>query len=296
MRIIAVIAAVTLSSCALFEEADSVDRFDAGTLDVGVDSPDMQLEDSGGSNTSTPDAGEPTDVGTDASEESDLGLPEDVRFDDWAPVAFISFDGVNAGAFDVRSEAITRSCVIDGEVSATPGLVGNAGTFEGGNCWIAHEMPWELAAGTMIIWIRPTFDMDAQAILSKGAQNATGWSLFDAGGFFTVNVKDGEGAGHSVSPMIPANAWTMLGLTWSDTGVSLWVNGERRASHPTLMPWAGNKEFLTFGADSTFSEPGERLPNYNAFSGQIDEFWIFDRELSAIEVLDFKAATEARMN
>ena len=280
---VSIIVIVALAGCALFEEPELVPVADAGSteLDSGSDS---------GANSGT-NSGSGGDTGTeldsaipDSGGTEDVGPQVDPRIEKWQPLAYLSFDSVDDGEFDVVSQTLTRNCIVDEVVTAEPGFVGNAATFGGGTCWIAHEEGWELAEGTLLVWVKPDFDSNAKAFISKGA-SGVGFSIFDAGGFFTLNIRDAVES-HSTGPELAIDQWVSLALTWTGTDVDMWIDGERRGTYIPAPTWVANKEFLTIGADSSQSESGERLPNYNRFTGQVDEMWVFDRELDNVEMLD----------
>ena len=93
-------------------------------------------------------------------------------------------------------------------------------------------------------------------------------------------------------PVLPANVWSHVVNTYSTTnGVQLYVNG-------TLVGTTGSVSYLASGEVNilTLGNPLEGIPNNltgscisqsivpKVYSGSIDEFRVYSRELSAADV------------
>lgn len=284
------LAALMMSGCALFDEAELVESPDASLADASM--PDAATGDGADAGT-TADAERTDAARTDAG--PDLGSSLQQRVDRWDPVAYYPFDTIEAGAYASRSaRGVDRACVIDGDVTASDGILGGGALFSGGTCWIAHQPAMELSAGTIVVWMRPDFMADARSFLSKGSSETEGFNLANAGGYFTAVFPQlvGEDVSISIGPQLQAGQWYVLALSWSGEDISVWLDGDIKGTRAYDFTLVGNDEFLTVGANSTASTPGERLPNFSPFSGTLDELWVFDRELTTVEMQDLIRETE----
>lgn len=166
---------------------------------------------------------------------------------------------------------------------------------------ISHRDDYLLDDGTVLLWYRTNMTPHS-------------WS-----GIFTKDTKD-LGTGGQISimaynstygrpyayhqtidtylPVYPdtdeyqtEGEWTFIAYTFGSHGITLYVNGAmvmRRAQNPEgwgpTSGGAGNYEPIFLGASSYWSASGQTYP-YHRLNGWMDEVAIFNRQLSAAEII-----------
>lgn len=173
--------------------------------------------------------------------------------------------------------------VLNGPVWTTAGRYGGALTFDGVNDWVSVNDSASLdltTAGSLTAWVRPsTLGAWRQAVL-KETPTGLAYSLYATGG--SGNRPNGTlsigGADREVNApgALGANAWSHLALTYDGTTMRLYVNGTPVATQAQSGAMATSNNPLRIGGNSVWGE---------YFAGQIDEAHVYNRALTAAEVV-----------
>jgi hypothetical protein len=121
---------------------------------------------------------------------------------------------------------------------------------------------------------------------------------FNKNGSLTIQTlgKHGIYAISLVSTMLSLNAWTYMCMTYSLTlGIRLFVNGSLINYNNTFTDYSAGGQMSTI-IIGTCSQPNACSTNQTKivpfqFHGKIDEFKIFSRELSSIDVAQLMSSS-----
>lgn len=245
--------------------------------------------------------------------------------DDTNPLAY-------EGATDFCGDKVDNDCVggdicvqsLTGEwvFAETTGLItadesGNlmAGTLQGG---LSHnpsntllfdgqddyvEIPtaemYELAAGTISLWFRPTLVGQEQAILSKDANgNGAGGHLsiyYDANGAVRARLQSNNETYEILSATVTPNTWHHVAFNFGgNEGMSLFVDDIAGGTDPYTGGTIRNEEPLVIGAGTDNSQPLEATPINKAFAGEIAAVQLYSRQLLRTEITSLKLVSDPR--
>ncbi|MBP2331193.1 glucose/arabinose dehydrogenase [Kibdelosporangium banguiense] len=162
----------------------------------------------------------------------------------------------------------------------TTGHAGGALSFNGVDnlVTIADAADLRLSnAMTLEAWIRPTANNDWRTAILKERPDNMSYGLYAAGPGFASSYFTSTGGDRSVTgpAPLPLNTWSHLAVTFNNTTMRLYVNGEEVASAPAAGPITSSTNPLRLGGNLIWNE---------YFAGQLDDVRIYNRALSAAEV------------
>lgn len=173
----------------------------------------------------------------------------------------------------------------------TTGKIGSALYFDGNDFVQTSARDWAGAlypgrSVTVEAWIKPTAPMkDWQKIICKNSGTKTDYSIIarkDNRIGFSVKMGDVAQTAYSTTP-IPLNQWTHVVGTYDGTKLCLYLNGQLVNAFPLTGRINNNFGALWIGGDS--------LANVH-FVGVIDEVCVYERALTAYEILGRYNATK----
>ncbi len=190
---------------------------------------------------------------------------------------FEESEGTNTIAFD--SSVNCNDGTING-ATWVDGRIGDALSFDG-NDYV--EIPYisELNPRTAITveaWVNPSSNTNWQRVISKSAYPNTDYSLFrgDKNNIgFSVKIGSVNRTAYSVANTVPIGVWTYVVGTYDGSRVRLYINGKQVTSIAVTGQINAHQEALRIGGD----------PKGDYFKGKIDEVSIFNRALTATEIL-----------
>jgi concanavalin A-like lectin/glucanase superfamily protein/carboxypeptidase family protein len=197
-----------------------------------------------------------------------------------APVGLTAWYPGNGNTFDIRGG---NDGALQGGAGFAPGKVGQAFSLNGTNAFVqAPTSPGNdpTTAGSIEAWVyfnqRPSDAGHVMEIVGKGSIGQDFDLQAEPDNLFKFYVANGYNIVSSTS--IQINTWYYVAATWDSTGLKMYVNGnlENSTSDPNIIR-ATNQLPLEIGNQPSF---GPRL-----FNGLIDEPSIYNRALSAAEVL-----------
>lgn len=201
-------------------------------------------------------------------------------------VAYYSFDTTtitDSGPYGVNATAL-------GSLTLVPGKVNQAILFNSTG-YIRTNSTSFLAIGTSnqshsyTVWIKPTPSNASSTILF--VYGPTGWCVGIITMTVTGNISMNSYSGQTITvtgPILPLNSWTHFGSTYSrSNGMKIYINGILYASSGVFnYVAAGSPVYIVIGyhlgADGCVPQYGGR------FLGALDEFCIYNRELTASEM------------
>ena len=192
----------------------------------------------------------------------------------------------------VKSAAGSPDC-FSAMAQAVEGRAGSAALIENAAQSAVVESPFNLskARGTVTLWYKPTVSTSKKAyypLLWCGEQNGVGsgafwlW-LYDNS--LRFDVRDPQDRYCTASTKAwAAGEWVHIAAAWDcGKGLSLWVNGQKRSERETTWKPEGAAPILI----GTGNSPCEG----RAAGGALDELKVFDRPLTAEEILaDFNGS------
>ena len=187
-----------------------------------------------------------------------------------------------------------------------PGKIGTALELNGSTrlVEIPHIHKYLIDSGTFSIWYKHTNDQGA--LFSKDS------SGFDNGGHFylTMNAKklavrlQGINTHNNLSMNAASSVlntrsqWHHAAFTFGTSGMTLYLDGEIMSTNTHYTGGlgqssggSGNAEPIAIGANTLQSGDNTLFPAKEYFKGSVDEFRIYDRALSDIEVLELMETT-----
>ena len=145
------------------------------------------------------------------------------------------------------------------------------------------------------LWLRPTTLLGVVLHVSENTSGLSNWCMpflgFANNSSFTAQINNGIGQIAVQDPTfsIATSVWSHVVQTWSSiNGLRLYINNvlvASRLASATTYTASGNPMFLTLG--NALSGRGYcNMSQVNAlpYSGDIDEFRVYSRELSASDV------------
>ena len=147
-------------------------------------------------------------------------------------------------------------------------------------------------AHSFALWIKPT--VVNQGTIIHLSQNSTGlgW-CFPLVGFTSSSAIHAQyWNGSSINrpgPTITANVWTHVATTYSTTnGLRLWINGVQYGTSTGAFSYTAPNApiFVTIGSPINGQTCPSGAINQGEYSGYVDEFQLYSRELSSTNILN----------
>nr|CEL18799.1 Chitinase [Kibdelosporangium sp. MJ126-NF4]CTQ96348.1 Chitinase (EC 3.2.1.14) [Kibdelosporangium sp. MJ126-NF4] len=196
-------------------------------------------------------------------------------------VAAYSFDDGGGSALIDRTGK-GHNGVLSG-ASWTTGHTGGALSFNGVDnlVTVADAPDLRLSnAMTLEAWVRPTNVTDWRTVVLKERPDNLSYGLYSSGPGYSSAWFTSSGGDRSVNgPALAANAWSHLAVTYDGTTLRLYVNGDQAATAPAAGPMISSTSPLRLGGNLLWNE---------YFAGQLDDVRVYNRALSAAEVLTDK--------
>jgi hypothetical protein len=145
-------------------------------------------------------------------------------------------------------------------------------------------------AYSIAMWIKPSFQAGTLFHLSTAATGSGSWCLpmigFSSNGSLVVQNWNSSTAIAVFGPIPPINTWTHIVQTWSSTnGLRLYINGGLYDSAPNSVFSAGDLSMcILLGSSGLGINCQTGQISMGSYSGGIDEFYVYSRELSSSEV------------
>ncbi|CAM4791846.1 unnamed protein product [Rotaria magnacalcarata] len=199
--------------------------------------------------------------------------------------AHYSFDG--GSILDEGPNGINLTS--SGTITTIAGRVNQALQFSSGSyLYVPYTSFYFLGVSnypfTLSVWVKPTGSYASSTIMFVNAGWCVGVLTMTSSGNIMANLWNG-GPTLASGPVIPLNSWTHVGYTYSSgNGLRLYVNGN-------LYSTSGAIAFSASGALATIVIAGNAglnscSPGYGGpFTGALDEFYIYSRELTAAQIL-----------
>jgi len=217
-----------------------------------------------------------------------------------------TFNGPDMDWASSIAEALDRSGQgNNGDVIGAKAVIGKVGQgmeFDGvDDCVdIPNTAFTGLTQGTINAWIKPTLSHTGALFHESDKDTTTDEALLQINytGTVTWAVKVSDSflvLANTISPVVNANEWTMVTLTVDSTGNTLYEN-----TVPVTFSYtngdSSSTEFLDDPNNVDFTSIGHRdlggTTHDTYFNGLIDEVRVYNRALSAGEILDlYKAGT-----
>jgi hypothetical protein len=129
-------------------------------------------------------------------------------------------------------------------------------------------------------WMYPKEGVRRQGVISNRNSDNGAPEIIDAG--FECTLLNNilycfyPGGGFSATASITLNAWQHITVTFNNTNISIYLNGNLASSVTSILPYTANQNNFSLGWDSTNST--------RAYNGSFDEVRIWNRSLSAAEI------------
>jgi glucose/arabinose dehydrogenase len=173
---------------------------------------------------------------------------------------------------------------ISGATRTTAGKYGSALTFDGVNdiVNVPDANSLDLTTGmTLEAWVRPTAGGNWKTVLLKEQPGHLAYALYShedtgrpSGHVFTTAAGD---TWTGAPAALALNTWSHLAMTWDGLTRRIYLNGTQVASGALTGTAVTSTSPLRIGGNTIWSE---------WFTGQIDEVRIYNRALSAAEVVN----------
>ena len=203
-----------------------------------------------------------------------------------------NMDAANRASYPKTGTTVTDTINnLPGTINGSTFLIANKGilNFDGGDDYLDFGTPSELvfassAQFTKSMWIQKTGNQSAVHVILQQRRTMIGIGYTGVGG--TTTNKPYTYIGGSTTngtTTLSDDVWYNITVTYNNTSVKLYVNGVLEAtSTKTLESDSGNTVF--FGKSSSG----------NFFEGNISDCYIYNRALSANEVLHNYNALKGR--
>jgi uncharacterized repeat protein (TIGR01451 family) len=162
-----------------------------------------------------------------------------------------------------------------------PGRVGSGFVFDGNSSYVGTGGWSPGTRWTIEAWVNPASLDNNSHVLAGGVDYVSDWGLLIASdGEFALQVRTPTGARGAVYSQIGAvvGTWYHLAGSCDGTNASLYINGIWRGSEPVQTNYLATSAGTRIGSSRAFVAA-------DAFTGSIDEVVIYNRPLSASEIL-----------
>ncbi len=161
---------------------------------------------------------------------------------------------------------------------------------------IPADAAFEMTEGTVSVRFNTDILSGRQTIFSRDSMNfdggghLTAWLLSD--GSIEVRLQSATDNTYlrSDAGSVIVGEWTHIAVTFGADGAQLFLDGNKVDALAYTGGIAGNSEPWTIGADQGVSGDGTADNLRDFFSGTIDEFAVFDRQLSGNEIKDIETS------
>ncbi len=199
-------------------------------------------------------------------------------------IAYWNFDE-NSGniAYD---ELNTNNGTLINNPTWSTGVIGSAINLDGINDYIdigAATSLVGMSALTLEFWINPTIDQSNKGILGWSGDYNDAWGIFIYPDNLLFRIKTTSGVvtlqPNSGDVILNTGEWTHIALVYDGSKMYLYRNGVLKGPTPTQTGT------IIRGAGSTATIGTFYVPTNFCFNGLIDEFAVYNRALSTIEIL-----------
>jgi hypothetical protein len=206
-------------------------------------------------------------------------------------IAYFPFDN---NAVDIGPNSMTGTYNPQGNngLSWVSGRVNQALNFNSSNSYFQSCGFYALGTDqsySIAMWVNPSFQGGTLFHLSSAGTGSGAWCLpmigFSSNGSIVVQTWRGN-AVSIMGPVLPINTWTHIVQTYSSTnGLQLYINGGLYAS-ATVNTFSSSTVtmciLLASSGLGTNCQTGSI--SMGRYSGAIDELYVYNRELTALEV------------
>ncbi len=206
-------------------------------------------------------------------------------------VAHFPFDnnyndiGPNSMTGTITLQANSGVSWVSGQVNQALNINSSHSYFQScGFYALGKNQPYSIA-----MWVNPSLQGGTLFHLSSAATGSGAWCLpmigFSSNG--SIVAQTWEGSSVSVmGPILPINTWTHIVQTYSSTnGLQLYINGGLYGSATVTTYSASNLVMcVTLGSSGFGTNCQTGLISMGPYSGGIDEFYVYSREINALEV------------
>ena len=170
---------------------------------------------------------------------------------------------------------------LSGAAWSTQGRFGGALSFDGVNDWVtvADTAALDLTTGlTLEAWVNPSAVTNWRTVIMKERTGGLAYSLYGANGASRASgwINAGGEIGVDATSALPLNTWTHLAVTYDGATMRMFVNGVQVATRARTGAIPASAQALRIGGNSVWSE---------FFQGRIDEVRIYNRALTAAEIV-----------
>lgn len=145
---------------------------------------------------------------------------------------------------------------------------------------------------SMATWIKPTMTTNGTIIHVSSGTSGVSWSMpmlgFTSAGKVGVQACTTSGAVSITGPVVTIGVWTHLTVTYSQSNkLRLWVNGTQSGISSTTFNSSSINAPVTITLGTSTSSVGvcsASVISMGQYSGSIDEFRLFSRELSSSDI------------
>lgn len=214
-------------------------------------------------------------------------------------VGYWTFDGNDTGEFKTTDKSGNKNHgTLTNGPAKTEGKLGQALSFDGVNDYVdaGNNSNMRFTSNFSVsLWVNPSTAGSGGQVIGKWASdNTKGWAI-DVGYYHTNEVtiafRNNSGGDYwsaYSATTIPAKSWTHIAMYYPGNGSAptLWINGQLQTLTTYLVLGNGlsgivdSGENLTIGRSHMFTET-----SYIYFSGSVDDVRIYNRALSASEIL-----------
>lgn len=190
-------------------------------------------------------------------------------------------EGSGTSGADASGNGLTAT-LSGGATWTTQGKYGGALQFSGSGqlVTVADANLLDLSTGmTLEAWVYPTVASGVQDVIIKEGSNVDIYNLYARNwrGLPEGNVYVGGSNQTAEGTALPTGAWTHLAATYDGATVKLYVNGSLVGSTPISGTIPASTGALRIGGNTLWGE---------YFQGRIDEVRVYNRALTAAEVLN----------
>ncbi|MGV8152520.1 MAG: LamG-like jellyroll fold domain-containing protein, partial [Candidatus Nanoarchaeia archaeon] len=216
-------------------------------------------------------------------------------------VTWWRMDETNSSGDIIDYFGLNNASALGDSMQTDEGYFGKGFRFDGTGDYsvVGDKANLELVNGTISLWVYPVGYRDAGGFVSKSIGGGVGSMVWTAGFEYTASTPSGKprfylGNGTAILGLtmlssIPLNTWSNMVFWWNGSYMSIYYNGVLNRTQA---------QTLQVNTTNTFPvEIGRQFAGANfLFNGTIDDIMIFNRPLTADEIVALYNATAIKHN
>jgi len=199
-------------------------------------------------------------------------------------VCYLTFDDVDlSGSNPLDVSSNSKDGTTTGATTGVTGKINEGFSFDGTNDKVSVLNPYDINSGdvSVSIWVNPTDLLNSYVIWGNrvnfsGTNNKIGIYVASTTGKIVINTKDSSASNYTSTASISSGSWSNIIVTRSGASGVIYINGVKETFTSASGDISPNENWILAEISGLGSD----------FNGSMDEFGVWDRQISDSEASD----------